>query len=111
MIRGPPLSTLLPDPTLCRCRADRAQPAPAHGRRPLVARQPEGPPPPPTVQKLRLRYAKSGPLRFASHRDLARALERALRRARVPTAFSAGFSPHPKDSYVRSEEHTSELQS
>jgi len=65
-----------------------------------VARQPEGPPPPPTVQKLRLRYAKRGPLRFASHRDLARALERALRRARVPMAFSAGFSPHPKVSYV-----------
>jgi radical SAM-linked protein len=52
------------------------------------------------VQKLRLRYAKRGPLRFASHRDLARALERALRRARVPMAFSAGFSPHPKISYV-----------
>ncbi len=65
-----------------------------------MARQPEGPPPPPTVQKLRLRYAKRGPLRFASHRDLARALERALRRARVPVAFSAGFSPHPKVSYV-----------
>ena len=65
-----------------------------------MARQPEGPPPPPTVQKLRLRYAKRGPLRFASHRDLARALERALRRARVPMAFSAGFTPHPKISYI-----------
>ena len=65
-----------------------------------MARQPSGPPPPPTVQKLRLRYTKRGPLRFASHRDLARALERALRRARVPMAFSAGFTPHPKISYV-----------
>jgi radical SAM-linked protein len=65
-----------------------------------VARQPEGPPPPPTVQRLRLRYAKRGRLRFASHRDLARALERALRRAGVPMAFSAGFTPHPKISYV-----------
>ena len=37
-----------------------------------MARQPEGPPPPPTVQKLRIRYAKRGRLRFASHRDLAR---------------------------------------
>jgi radical SAM-linked protein len=52
------------------------------------------------VQKLRLRYTKRGPLRFASHRDLARALERALRRAQVPMAFSAGFSPHPKVSYM-----------
>jgi radical SAM-linked protein len=65
-----------------------------------MARQPEGPPPPPTVLRLRLRYAKRGPLRFASHRDLARTLERALRRAQVPMAFSAGFSPHPKISYV-----------
>ncbi|MQA34106.1 TIGR03936 family radical SAM-associated protein [Modestobacter roseus] len=65
-----------------------------------MARQPDGPPPPPTVQKLRLRYTKRGPLRFASHRDLARALERALRRAGVPMAFSAGFSPHPKISYM-----------
>jgi radical SAM-linked protein len=65
-----------------------------------MARQPEGPPPPPTVQKLRIRYAKRGRLRFASHRDLARTLERALRRAQVPMAFSAGFSPHPKISYI-----------
>jgi radical SAM-linked protein len=65
-----------------------------------MARQPAGPPPPPTVQKLRIRYAKRGRLRFASHRDLARTLERALRRANVPMAFSAGFSPHPKISYI-----------
>ena len=65
-----------------------------------MGRQPDGPPPPPTVQKLRIRYAKRGRLRFASHRDLARTLERALRRAQVPMAFSAGFSPHPKISYL-----------
>jgi radical SAM-linked protein len=52
------------------------------------------------VQRLRIRYAKRGRLRFASHRDLARALERALRRAQIPMAFSAGFTPHPKISYV-----------
>src|ERR671938_2104569 len=65
-----------------------------------MSRTPDGPAPPPTVQRLRLRYAKRGRLRFASHRDLARALERALRRAGVPMAFSAGFSPHPKISYI-----------
>jgi radical SAM-linked protein len=52
------------------------------------------------VQRLRIRYAKAGPLRFTSHRDVARVLERALRRAGVPMAFSAGFSPHPKISYA-----------
>ena len=54
----------------------------------------------PTVQRLRLQYAKRGRLRFSSHRDFQRAFERALRRAGVPIAFSAGFSPHPKVSYA-----------
>jgi radical SAM-linked protein len=49
---------------------------------------------------MRLRYAKRGRLRFASHRDFQRAFERALRRAGVPMAYSAGFSPHPKISYA-----------
>ncbi len=65
-----------------------------------MAKQPEGPPPPPTVQRLRLRYAKRGRLRFSSHRDFQRAFERALRRAQVPMAYSAGFTPHPKVSYA-----------
>ncbi|MEV0392608.1 TIGR03936 family radical SAM-associated protein [Polymorphospora rubra] len=47
-----------------------------------------------------MRYAKRGPLRFTSHRDFARAFERALRRAGVPIAFSQGFTPHPKISYA-----------
>ena len=38
-----------------------------------MGKQPEGPPPPPTVQRLRIRYAKRGRLRFTSHRDFARA--------------------------------------
>ena len=63
-------------------------------------RTPEGPPPPPAVQRLRLRYAKRGRLRFSSTRDFSRALERALRRAGVPMAFSAGFHPHPLISYA-----------
>lgn len=65
-----------------------------------MARRPEGPPPPPAVQRLRLRFAKRGRLRFTSHRDFQRAFERALRRAEIPIAYSAGFSPHPKVSYA-----------
>lgn len=52
------------------------------------------------MQRLRVRYAKRGRLRFTSHRDVARAVERAIRRAGIPVAFSAGFSPHPKISYA-----------
>lgn len=47
-----------------------------------------------------MRYAKRGRARFASHRDVGRALERALRRAGIPMAFSSGFSPHPRISYA-----------
>jgi radical SAM-linked protein len=54
----------------------------------------------PIVQRIRIRYAKRGPLRFTSHRDFARAFERALRRAAAPIAFSQGFTPHPKISYA-----------
>jgi radical SAM-linked protein len=66
----------------------------------MARRTPDGPPPPPVVQRVRIRYAKRGRLRFTSHRDFARAFERALRRAEVPMGYSAGFSPHPKISYV-----------
>jgi radical SAM-linked protein len=38
-------------------------------------------------------------MRFASHRDVARAVERGVRMAGVPVAYSAGFTPHPKISY------------
>jgi radical SAM-linked protein len=54
----------------------------------------------PVVQRVRLRYAKRGPLRFTSHRDFARAFERAIQRAGVPIAYSQGFTPHPKVSYA-----------
>jgi radical SAM-linked protein len=54
----------------------------------------------PAVQHLVVRYAKRGKMRFASHRDVARAFERGVRRAGLPIAYSAGFSPHPKISYV-----------
>ena len=67
-----------------------------------MARQqprPTGPAPLPAVQRLVVRYAKRGRMRFASHRDIARAVERGVRRAGLPVAHSAGFSPHPKISY------------
>jgi radical SAM-linked protein len=63
-----------------------------------VREQPEQQAPP--VQRLRMRYAKRGRLRFTSHRDFSRAFERALVRARVPVAYSSGFNPHPRISYA-----------
>jgi radical SAM-linked protein len=52
------------------------------------------------MQHLRVRYAKRGRMRFASHRDIARAVERGVRKAGLPIAYSAGFTPHPKISYA-----------
>jgi len=49
-----------------------------------------------TAERLRLRYTKLGKVRFLGHRDLARSLERALRRAEVPVARTGGFSPRAK---------------
>jgi radical SAM-linked protein len=60
--------------------------------------QPEQQAPP--VQRLRIRYAKRGRLRFTSHRDFSRAFERAVFRARVPMGYSSGFNPHPRISYA-----------
>ena len=57
-------------------------------------------PAPPTVQRIRVRFAKRGRLRFLSHRDVARAVERAVRRSGVPVSHSHGFSPHPRISWI-----------
>lgn len=64
----------------------------------MAREQPEQQAPP--VQRLRVRYAKRGRARFTSHRDFCRAFERALRRARIPMAYSSGYSPHPRISYA-----------
>jgi radical SAM-linked protein len=48
---------------------------------------------------VRLRYTKLGKVRWISHRDVARALERAFRIAQLPLAFSEGFSPRPRVSF------------
>jgi hypothetical protein len=55
---------------------------------------------PPAVQHLVVRYAKRGKMRFASQLDVARVFERGVRRAGLPIAYSAGFTPHPKISYA-----------
>jgi radical SAM-linked protein len=48
---------------------------------------------------VRVRYAKRGKIRWISHRDVARAFERALRIEQLPLAFTLGFSPRPKVSF------------
>ncbi|MFZ5827321.1 MAG: TIGR03936 family radical SAM-associated protein [Bacillota bacterium] len=50
--------------------------------------------------KLRVRLAKTGMARFFSHLDLQRTIERTLRRAGLPIAYSQGFNPHPRISFA-----------
>ena len=49
--------------------------------------------------RMRLSLTKEPEIRFVSHLDLGRALERALRRAKLPIAYSEGFNPHMKISF------------
>ncbi|MBI4573375.1 MAG: TIGR03960 family B12-binding radical SAM protein [candidate division NC10 bacterium] len=48
------------------------------------------------VQKIQFEFQKVGELRFLSHLEMMRALQRALRRAGVPLAYTQGFNPQPK---------------
>lgn len=54
--------------------------------------------PPPKI-RIRIRFSETGKVRFVSHRDVARLFERALRKLRLPVAYSEGFSPRPKLSF------------
>ncbi len=45
---------------------------------------------------LRLRFSKTGKIRFVGHRDMARIFERSMRSAGIPVAYTEGFSPRPK---------------
>lgn len=49
--------------------------------------------------RVRIRFSKTGKIRWTSHRDVARMWERAFRRTKLPLAYSAGFSPRPKVSF------------
>lgn len=52
--------------------------------------------PDPNLFRLRVTFSKQGRLALLSHLEVARALERAVRRAGLPFAVSQGFSPHMK---------------
>ena len=48
------------------------------------------------LPRIRMKFSKTGRLRFLSHLDLMTLFQRAAARAGVPIAFSQGFNPHPK---------------
>jgi radical SAM-linked protein len=46
--------------------------------------------------RLRSCFEIQGGIRFLSHLDILKLIERSLRRAAIPVEFSQGFNPHPK---------------
>ena len=46
------------------------------------------------MDKIRLRFTKTGRAVYISHLDLVRTVQRALNRAGVPVRYSSGFNPH-----------------
>lgn len=48
------------------------------------------------AQRIQFRFSKGSAVRFISHLDLMRTFERAMRRAKLPLAFSQGYNPKPR---------------
>ncbi|MEW6600557.1 MAG: TIGR03960 family B12-binding radical SAM protein [Nitrospirota bacterium] len=53
----------------------------------------------PAHTKYRVKFSKTGILRYLSHQELLTAILRAMRRASIPVTYSAGFHPLPKISF------------
>lgn len=43
---------------------------------------------------LRIKFERTGPVRYIGHLDMMRYFQKAMRRAEIPIAYSTGFSPH-----------------
>ena len=51
------------------------------------------------MEKIRIALKKGEATKYVGHLDFGRAIERALRRAKLPIAYSVGFNPHMKLSF------------
>lgn len=47
-------------------------------------------------QKIRVKFSKTGSLKFISHLDLNRTVKSAFLRSKLPIWYTQGFNPHPK---------------
>lgn len=52
-----------------------------------------------SIVLVRIAYSKLEAAKYIAHLDLTRVFERAMRRAKIPMAYSEGFNPHPKISF------------
>jgi radical SAM family uncharacterized protein/radical SAM-linked protein len=51
-------------------------------------------------QRIRLRFSKTGVMKYLSHLELINLFTRAVARSGIPIRFSQGFHPHPKFSFA-----------
>ena len=49
--------------------------------------------------KIRVKFSKTGDLRYLSHSEVITTFLRAMRRAKLPLIYSKGYHPHPKISF------------
>lgn len=49
--------------------------------------------------RIRAEFSKRGELKYLSHLEMIRLIERSLRRAKIPLAYTEGFHPSPKISF------------
>ncbi len=52
------------------------------------------------MYELRLYISKKGRIKFVSHLDMFRLMQRAVRRAEIPLWYTEGFNPHPYISFL-----------
>jgi radical SAM-linked protein len=49
--------------------------------------------------RIKIKYKKGEEVKYLSHKDLMKAFQRAIRRAKLPINYSQGFNPHMKISW------------
>ena len=52
------------------------------------------------MERIRIKFEKTGAMRYTSHLDLQKVWIRALLRAKLPLAYTQGFHPTPKVGYA-----------
>ena len=82
-----------------RALGTAAEPAASLAASPAPSVHRRSPAPPEMSTRIRMKFSKTGRIRFLSHLDFMTMFHRAVVRAGVPVAFSQGFNPHPKISF------------
>jgi radical SAM family uncharacterized protein/radical SAM-linked protein len=95
------MGDLVPEERLERLQTpiqESVAPSYSYGRK--KKRRPASPAMTVARSRVRLKWSKSEQVRFTSHLDVGRTLERTIRRSGIPIAYSEGFHPHQKVAFA-----------